>query len=302
LGAEAPERAREAAAAHASRERTRERARRATEGSPAIGRWLSSPVAMRARCEGCGRDFVAEVGAVIFDPEAYAARMADEQVAEREANAPADGIYVPLVLACPFCAATDAYAVEEPSAREIATRALAAARHPGPWVVQVGAAALSDGTPIGRPSGGLAILRARAEEAPNDGARWRALGNFALRAGRPGEAIDAFRRGADDPRELECALAAAVHEIASDESEPRAAHEALARALSRLPGSNPARRPGRAAQLAELVRRLRERGPESLVLHVDDRVMPLAEIADWSRLGELLGAAATRMIRLERAD
>ena len=301
LGAEALERAREAAATHASREGLRERARRAAQGSPAIRRWLSSPVAMRARCEECGRDFVSEVGAVIFDPEAHAAHV-DGQSADA-----GEGIYVPLVLACPFCAAADAYAVEEPSAREIATRALAAVREPGPWVVQVGAVALTDGTPIRRPSEGLAILRERADAEPDDGGLWRALGNFALRAGRGDEAIDAFRRGAEDPRELECALAVAVHEITGGEvlapeigSETDGALEALARALSRLPGSDRKRRPGRAAQLAELVRRLRDSDPAPLALIVDERVISLAKSTDWSRLGELLGAAATRAIRLER--
>jgi hypothetical protein len=290
LGASVPEAVREAAERHRARGRLRDKARRARGDSPLVRRWLESPLVLRVRCEGCGRDAVHETPVALFDPEAHGA-----------SASPGAGVYVPRVLECPFCGAADAYELDPEAAREVATRALAAARRPGRWTVQPGRAALADGTPIRRPSEGLRRLRERAEARPDDPAAWRFLANFAVRADRLDVAREAWRRGASLEDDFDCALALAIGAASEPDAEPEALFEAVARAVGRLPHADPERRPLQAAQLAEAVRAVRDAVEGPLTLVVGDRQLDVRALADWSRLGELLALARGAALRREAA-
>lgn len=236
---------------------------------------LDDPVTLAVRCRACEREAEHEVGSVIFDAEAL-----DDWTA---------AVYVPVSLECPHCGAIDEHDVlPAPHIAELAE----ASRDARSATVREGRAALSDGTPIHTPSEGLKLLRARAEKKPKDALGWRKLGNFALRANRHDEAIVAFRTGAALNGELECAMAVAAHEVASESDD---AFDALALALSRLPGAEPQRRALQAAQLAELLRQV---GRGTLRLSDGDDV-DVSTVRDWSRLGERLAARALKSIRFE---
>lgn len=243
---------------------------------------LDAPIPLEVRCRECDEVTTHEVGAVLFDPEPV------EQGVEDAWSA---AIYVPLSLTCPRCGAVDAFEVLPDSGEAVRALALAGLEETGPVTVRQGRAALSDGTPIRTPSEGLAILRERAEAKPDDALGWRRLGNFAVRADRHDEALEAFRRGAEIDGELECAIAVAVDEVAR---EREGAFDALARALSRLPGAARERRPIQAAQLAEALRRLGEG-----YLHASGSVVDVGAVRDWSRLGELLAVASSIALRRE---
>lgn len=277
----APADVEDAAKRHARRQRRRDKARRAAAGSPLIDAWLGSPVLLRVRCEGCGRDACHEVGAALFDPSE---EVIDAETLHR-------GVYVPFVLVCPFCEAEDAYHLSVASAQEIATRAAASARLRRDFPVRVGKAGLADGTAIRRPSEGLKILRARAEER-GDGDAWRALGNFALRAGRADEALEAFERGAEDPREVACALAVAAEALGREDGDPA---PLVARAVSRVPMAEEKWRPQLCAEVAEAIRKLvpRVEGPVRLALvgQRGEATVDARAIRDWGRLGELFAVS-----------
>lgn len=235
---------------------------------------LDDPVTLAVRCRACEREASHEVGAVLFDADA----LEDWTAA----------VYVPVSLTCPHCGAVDEHDVlPAPHVAELAEKS----RDARAATVREGRAALSDGTPLRTPSEGLALLRERAEEKPKDPLGWRKLGNFALRADRHEEALEAFRAGAAIDGEVECAIAIAAHEVSS---ESPAAFDALARALSRLPRAEPQRRALQAAQLTELLRQL---GHGTLRVSDGDDV-DVSSVRDWSRLGERLARPTVRSIRL----
>ncbi len=233
---------------------------------------LDDPIALEVRCRACGQETAHEVGAVLYDAAPVEAGVED---------AWSEAIYVPLSLVCPACGAVDSHEVLPEAGARVAALAAEGAEAESA-TVREGRAALSDGTPIRTPTEGLARLRAQAEAAPTDALGWRRLGNFAVRAGRHDEAMAAFRRGAAIEGELECAIAVAVDEVTRETDQ---GFEALARAVSRLVHAEPQRRPLQAAQLAEALRRL-GRGH----LHVAGGALAVAEVRDWSRLGELLAS------------
>lgn len=224
-------------------------------------------IELAVTCGACAAPAVHEVGAVLLDLDALDG--ADDEAAWTRA------VYVALSLACPACGAVDAHRVDPASGRALVVDG---------EVVREGRAALSDGTPIHTPSEGLAILEARARAAPSDPRGWRALGNFALRAGRDDAALAAWRRGAELEGELECALAVAVDAVAREDA---AAPEHVARALERLVFAAPPRRPLQSAQVAELVRRL----AAPLAVSIDGERVDSSRVRDWSALGERLASA-----------
>ncbi|GAB5544999.1 MAG: hypothetical protein SangKO_047590 [Sandaracinaceae bacterium] len=276
---------------HTRRQRKRDKARRAPAGSPLVDAWLGSPVLLRVRCGACGRDACHEVGTALFDPSEAVTDAATLHL----------GVYVPFILACPFCDAEDDYSLSIPSAQEIATRAAAAARMRRDFPVRVGKAGLADGTSIRRPSEGLRILRARAEEQ-GGGERWRALGNFALRAGRADEALEAFERGAEDPAELACALAVAAEALGREDGEPG---PLVARAVSRVPLAEEKWRPQLCAEVAEALRKLLPRTEKPLRLRMVGRrgaaTVDVRAIKDWARLGELLAISVEASLTFDYA-
>lgn len=224
-------------------------------------------IELAVTCSRCDARAVHGVGAVLLDRDALEG--ADDEAAWTRA------VYVPVSLACPSCGALDAHRVEPASGRALVVDG----EH-----VREGRAALSDGTPIYTPSEGLARLAAHADAHPDDPQGWRALGNFALRAGRADEALAAWRRGAELDGELECALNVAVDAVAREDA---SAPALLCRALERVVFAQPGRRSLQSAHLAELVRR--SRAP--LALALDGEPVDVARVRDWSGLGERLARA-----------
>jgi len=225
-------------------------------------------IELRVRCGACGAPAAHPVGAVLLDE--------DEAAAATDTQGWTRAVYVPVSLTCPSCGAVDEHRVEPDSGRALEVDG---------EVVMAGRAALSDGTPIHTPTEGLRILEERAAAAPTDPARWRALGNFATRAGRTDEAMVAYRRGAEIEGELSCALLVATDAVARGLD---GAPGELARALRRAPAAEPRARLLQAAQLAELVRRL---GPSAPAFTIDGQAVEPAEVRDWQRLGERLASA-----------
>ncbi|MCA9605351.1 MAG: hypothetical protein KC619_07140 [Myxococcales bacterium] len=224
-------------------------------------------IELAVTCADCGASAVHEVGAILLDLESLEG--------EDDAAAWTRAVYVAMSLVCPGCGAVDRHEVDPASGRALEVDGR---------VVREGRAALSDGTVIHTPTEGLSILEARASKRPNDPRGWRALGNFAMRAGRVDEALVAWRRGAELDGELECALAVAVDGVAR---EAEGAPELVVRALERLRFAEPQRRPLQSAQVAELVRQL----PTPLAITIDAERVDSASIRDWSGFGERLAVA-----------
>lgn len=227
-------------------------------------------IGLAVTCAACGEAATHSVGAILLDLDAAAE--ADD--AEGWTRA----VYVPMSITCPRCAAVDEHRVVPESGRALVV---------DDQTVMGGRAALSDGTPIHTPSEGIALLRARAEAAPGDARTWRALGNFAVRAGRSEEAMEAYHRGAAIEGELHCALVVATDAVAR---EVDAAPELVARAVERVTSGVPRFRPLQAAQLAELLRKLGVRAPAFII---DDAAVDPRHVRDWQRLGEQLAIAKT---------
>jgi len=218
-------------------------------------------------CTECGAAAAHEVGAILLDHDLLEG--ADDAAAWTRA------VYVALSLTCPKCAAIDAYTVVPASGRALEV---------DDEVVRAGRAALSDGTLINTPSDGIRHLQKRADAKPKDAKRWRALGNFAMRADHTDKALAAWRRGAEIDGELECALAVAVDAVARDHGD---APTYVARAVERLPHAEPQRRPLQSAQVAELLRQLNG----AITLTLDGEPVETAAVVDWSRFGERLARA-----------
>ncbi len=224
-------------------------------------------IELAVTCAACEAPAVHEVGAVLLDRDALEG--------EDDAAAWTRAVYVAMSLTCPGCGAVDRHRVDPASGRALEVDGR---------VVREGRAALSDGTVIHTPSEGLAHLEAKAAKAPNDPRGWRALGNFAMRAGRAEEALVAWRRGAELDGELECALAVAVDAVAREDA---AAPDLVVRALERLRFAEPQRRPLQSAQVAELVRQL----AAPLAIICDGERVESTHIRDWSNFGERLAIA-----------
>lgn len=236
-------------------------------------------IRLKVTCRECGTATEHRVGAVFVDHES---RGGDD-----DAAAWTRAVYVPVSLTCPSCGAVDAHDVVPESARRLQVDG---------EVVREGRVALSDGTVIHNPSEGIARLTERAEASPTEAIAWRALGNFAMRAGRDDEALAAWRRGADLEGEFECALAVAVDAVA------RAAPDAGAqveRAAERLVHTQAERRPLQSAHVAELARKWAhlpthtEGRSDSMVIRIDGRPIEVLHVKDWSAFGEALAGART---------
>ncbi|MCB9594258.1 MAG: hypothetical protein H6719_16110 [Sandaracinaceae bacterium] len=224
-------------------------------------------IELAVTCTACGAGAVHEVGAVLLDHDALEG--ADDAEAWTRA------VYVAMSLTCPSCGAVDQHRVVPESGRALEVDG---------QIVREGCAALSDGTVIHTPTEGITLLEARASAAPNDPLGWRALGNFAMRAGQSERALAAWRRGAELDGELECALAIAVDAVARSSEH---AADLVARAAERLVFAAPQRRPLQSAHVAELVRKL----GAPLVLVLDGTRVDPTGVRDWSGFGERLATA-----------
>ena len=147
-----------------------------------------------------------------------------------------DGILVSHIVKCPGCGAVDDYTVSDRSRLNLLSQLGGVFfKKKKNERVMPAVSVLHDGTPIHRPSQGIARLRRIVSENPQSAESYRRLGNGCERWGLTEEAITAWEKALElDSEEIESAYSLAIHYLYEAE-DPLKSFLYLHKALKNFP-------------------------------------------------------------------
>lgn len=259
------------------------------------------PLAIRARCDECGRTYSYETERVFVLPRIF----------EEDRENWSSCIVPARIITCKNCGVQDKYQLP-PGQNLGLTMALAASRgaeDPEDEPVVLADLRLWDGTPVTRATDAINHLRNHAERNPDNGAAWRGLGNVYQRFGEPAEAEKAWRKAVQvDQTEVEAAYSLADYLW---ESSPEEAGALAMTAIDRLPNARiaPQQRSNIAWQLVDMLRAVVPHAEPPVAMMAvwsggqvgEEQVLcvssaDLRRITRWDRLAELLGQNAFEQV------